>query len=75
MIMLSLPMTVFQLAKDMKLDYGLLSISTIALFFLYYLVTQERTFSSRERYSSYTILGILIGTAFSIKFTSLLLLL
>lgn len=71
MIFLMMPMVVFQLAKDMKLDIGLFIISIISLSIFYYtLFSKEYTWVK-----SFILLGIFIGVAFSIKVTSLLLLL
>ncbi len=75
MILLCMPMTVFQLAKDMKLDYGLLSISIIALSLLYYIIFSERQYTQKKYIGIYLIIGFLIGICFSLKVTSLLLLL
>ncbi len=75
MILLALPMTVFQLAKDMKLDYGLLSITVIALTLSFHLVTSQIEKTRKQKVILFWILGFLIGIAFSIKFTALLLLL
>lgn len=70
-IFLMMPMVIFQLAKDMKIDIGLFSISIIAISLFYHLL-----FSQQKKNSIlYIILWILIGTAFAIKVTSLLLLL
>lgn len=75
MILLSMPMAVFQLAKDMKLDYGFLSITVIALTLCYFFVTTYGEKTKVQKYILSWILGFLIGIAFSIKFTALLLLL
>lgn len=75
LILMILPMTVFQLAKDMKLDYGLLFISITAVF----LVLSALWSSSQEKLSYswkfWIFIGILAWFAFSIKVTSLLLIL
>lgn len=71
MILLMMPMVVFQLAKDMKLDLGLLSMSIIALALLYEILFSKNTRSI----GLYALVWIFIGVAFSIKVTSLLLLL
>jgi uncharacterized membrane protein len=75
MIVLCMPMTVFQLAKDMKLDYGLLSISIIALSLLYYLIFSEKHYIQKKYIGLYLLIGFLIGVCFSLKVTSLFLLL
>lgn len=75
MIILMMPMTVFQLAKDMKLDFGLMTISVIALSLLYSHLYWEETDSSTKILSPLVIIWFLLWVAFSIKITSLLLLL
>lgn len=73
-IILMMPMSVFQLAKDMKLDYGLLSMSIIALTTLYHTIFFQENIS--KNYKSLVLIGLswfFIGIAFSIKLTSLLL--
>ncbi len=70
-IFLMMPMVVFQVAKDMKIDVGLFSLSAIALSLLYYLLFSN----SKKSYILYGILGLLVWAAFAIKVTSLLLLL
>ncbi len=70
-IVIMMPMVVFQIAKDMKLDLWLLSMSVISLGVFYAVI-----FSKQEnKVWVYALLWILIGTAFAIKVTSLLLLL
>ena len=75
MILMILPMSVFQLAKDMKLDYALLSISSIALFLMYGALYGGKHFSHKSSLTLLALIGFLIGIAFSIKVTSLMLLL
>ncbi|MFK7780632.1 MAG: hypothetical protein QM490_05890, partial [Candidatus Gracilibacteria bacterium] len=105
-IFISMPMMVFQQAKDMKLDAGLFFISVIVLYliFKYYLknskenISKENSIISKiKNVASFSgegekiypqvypygqergfmliilIIGLLAGFAFSIKFTSLLL--
>lgn len=75
MILLMMPMSVFQLAKDMKLDFGLLGISAIALFLMYDVLLWNKHFSHKKFLWTLALLGFIVGIAFSIKVTSLLLLL
>ena len=72
-ILLSLPMTVFQLAKDMKLDYGLLALSIIAfsIFFSWY--QNHTNLKARAEYKILFLVGLFLGFVFSLKLTSLLL--
>lgn len=73
LIVLMMPMSIFQLAKDMKLDIGLLMISVIP-----FTLVIKGYFMSKDSQSIFPILAIvwfLTGIAFSIKMTSLLLLL
>lgn len=70
-----MPMTVFHHSKDMKLDPALLFVSIAALmtFFAFF-----RQFSLKNASTSFKLIllvGILIGFAFSIKVTSLMLIL
>ena len=74
-MILMLPMAVFQLAKDMKLDFGLMGMSIIALSLTYGMLYGENKFSHKKSIKVLIIIGLLIGVAFSIKVTSLLLLL
>ncbi len=75
MILMMVPMSVFQLAKDMKLDYGLLALSSIALFLMYELLLWEKHFSHKKSFWPLALIGFIIGVSFSIKVTSLFLLL
>ncbi len=75
MILLMMPMTVFQLAKDMKLDYWLLFVSLASLFSMYYVVFFSHTWSRKKYLSFLWIIWVLMWLAFSIKVTSLLLIL
>lgn len=74
-VLLSMPMTVFQLAKDMKLDYALLFISVITLVLVYWVLFTQNKFSHRKSLPVLGLIWFFIGIAFSIKVTSLLLLL
>jgi len=68
-----LPMTVFQLAKDMKLDYGLLFMSASTIF----IMLQALYYDTKEDYTwkFWVFVGLLMWFCFSIKVTSLLLIL
>ena len=72
LILMILPMTVFQLAKDMKLDYGLLFVSLWALSLSYYALYSETKL--RGNWKIWCIVWICIWFAFTIKITSVLLL-
>lgn len=69
-IFMSLPMIVFQQAKDMKLDPGLLGISALAVVALF--IAFEKP-DGKSRNILYVIAGGLIGIAFGIKVTTLML--
>lgn len=71
LIILMLPMSVFQLAKDMKLDLWLLSISVIAVSIFYSALSLKQN----NKIILFFLVWVFIGVAFSIKVTSLLLLL
>ncbi|GAB0174434.1 MAG: hypothetical protein HHAS10_03130 [Candidatus Altimarinota bacterium] len=68
----AMPMTVFQQAKDMKLDpaYFAFSISTIALLFYVW-----KGLERKEKIGIIGVIGILVGFTFTVKFTSLMLIL
>jgi hypothetical protein len=66
-----MPMTVFQQAKDMKLDPGLMMISVSAFGLLWYTITQD--VKPRISYFLIGIVGVIVGIAFTIKFTTLIL--
>jgi len=68
-IFMGLPMIVFQQAKDMKLDPGLLGISTLAIVSLFMALEEKE---GKSRNVLYVIAGALIGIAFSIKITTLM---
>ena len=70
-IFLAMPMVIFQIAKDMKLDVALLFVSLISLYILYY-VSFKKDISFRKNALYIFIAGILAGFCFSIKVTSLL---
>ncbi len=72
-IFVSLPMVVFQVAKDMKLDIGLFTLSFSAVIVLYYLYLNYETITKRDRNIFLFIIGVIVGTCFGIKVTSLLL--
>lgn len=69
-IFMSLPMIVFQQAKDMKLDSGLFGISVLAVVALFFAFEQKET---KIRNLWYVVAGGLIGVAFGIKVTTLML--
>jgi len=80
MIFISMPMIVFQQAKDMKLDPGLFFISIIALYMLFDFYIQYRSKKEQKKLLSkwwtlklFFVIWLLLGFAFTIKFTSLLL--
>ncbi len=75
LIILMMPMTIFQLAKDMKLDYGLLAFSIIPLSIIYHIVSSEEKYSYKEGLWVLSLVGLLIWFAFSVKVISLFLLL
>ena len=70
-----MPMTIFQLAKDMKLDFGLMWISIIVMSLMYGILYWENKFSHKKSAWSLALVWLLIWVTFSIKITSLLLLL
>jgi hypothetical protein len=66
-----MPMTVFHHTKDMKLDPALLFVSITALMMFFTFIKKEQ--EKKEYYTILAIIGILIGFAFGIKLTSLML--
>ncbi len=68
----AMPMIVFQQAKDMKLDPGLLAITTGAIFVIYELVRTKKEDRS-EFWKLAALAGFLAGIAFAVKFTTLML--
>jgi len=72
-IFYAMPMNIFQQAKDMKLDPALLSISISGLAILFLSWNEE--LKKKDIYKIYIISGVIIGLAFSVKFTSLMLIL
>ncbi len=68
----AMPMIVFQQAKDMKLDPGLLCITTAALFVLYEAVSKKDG-RADSAWKSFALAGFLAGIAFAVKFTTLML--
>ena len=66
-----MPMTIFQQAKDMKLDPGLMMVSVSAFGILWY--TLREKFEKHGFYHLILLVGIIVGIAFSIKFTTLIL--
>lgn len=68
----AMPMIVFQQAKDMKLDPGLLCVTAAALFMLYEAVSKKDG-RAGSVWKSFALAGFLAGIAFAIKFTTLML--
>ncbi len=68
-LFISMPMIVFQQAKDMKIDPGLFFFSIISVYILYKIFSEK--FSQKQTYILYLIIWILAGFIFTIKFTSL----
>lgn len=68
----AMPMIVFQQAKDMKLDPGLLCITTAAIFVLYEAV-HRRDEHGKDAWKTFALAGFLAGIAFAVKFTTLML--
>ncbi len=69
-------MTIFQQAKDMKLDPALMFVSVAAVMTLWYGVRDLIKPSHAEQRLGYALIGIagvLVGIAFGIKFTTLML--
>ena len=76
----TMPMIIFQQAKDMKLDPGLFFVSIAVLYLLYDFYLQKDKDSKEKNNNTkkynikfFLIIGMLLGFSFSIKFTSLLL--
>jgi len=88
-LFISMPMVVFQQAKDMKLDAGLFFISITALYMLFEFFNgytspltpllkrgegdNKKLLSKTEIIKLFWVVWLLLGFAFTIKFTSLLL--
>ena len=79
-LFISMPMVIFQQAKDMKLDPGLFFISIIALYMLFEFYTnykknkeEKKLLSKKWLLKLFLIIGLLLWFTFTIKFTSLLL--
>ena len=74
-LFISMPMVVFQQAKDMKLDEGLFFVSIIALYMLFefYNGYKKVELSKKSILKLFVVIWLLLGFAFTIKFTSLLL--
>jgi len=70
----AMPMNIFQQAKDMKLDPALLSISIIGIIILLFLWKSEE-WTKKKNIGFLALAGIIIGFAFSIKVTTLMLVL
>ncbi len=81
MLFISMPMIVFQQAKDMKLDAGLFFISIVALYMLFEFysnykdnkVEKKDFLDKKSILKLFLVIWLLLGFAFTIKFTSLLL--
>ena len=69
-VFMSLPMIIFQQAKDMKLDAGLLGLSIFSIIALFLAFGQKEP---KIRTLFYLLSGALMGIAFSVKFTTLML--
>jgi hypothetical protein len=69
----AMPMTVFQQSKDMKLDPAYLAFSISTLWLLFY--TWKNYIGRRSGYILLGIIGIIVWFTFTIKFTSLMLIL
>lgn len=67
----AMPMIVFQQAKDMKLDPGLLSITTASIFFLYEALRNKEELKE-NLWKILALAGFLAGIAFAVKFTTLM---
>jgi len=72
-VFLVLPMVIFQVTKDMKLDVGLFALSFAVVSILVYIYSLREKLSSREYYIYLLIVGIILWVTFVIKVTSLLL--
>ncbi len=68
-IFCSMPMVVFQQAKDMKLDLALFAVSIISVMLVFFALSSTRR-SAMLRLMG--LAGVLAGIAFSIKFTSIM---
>ncbi len=66
-----MPMTIFQQAKDMKLDPALMMVSVSAFWVLWYALREK--LEKNKFYILIGIAGFIVGLAFSIKFTTLML--
>ncbi len=79
-LFISMPMIIFQQAKDMKLDAGLFFISIIALYMLFEFYINYKNSKQEGKMLSkiwvlklFLVIGLLLWFTFTIKFTSLLL--
>ncbi len=72
-IFTALPMVIFQMSKDMKLDIGLFALSFIALIGFYIVFTRYTELSKKQRNTIILLWGCILWVTFSIKITSLLL--
>ena len=70
LLFISLPMIIFQQAKDMKLDPGLFFMSISALYLMYHTLLWD--YKKKQKYILYFIIGISLGFLFTVKFTALL---
>ena len=66
-----MPMTIFQQAKDMKLDPALMMVSVSAFGILWYALREK--LEQNKFYVLVGLAGFIVGLAFSIKFTTLIL--
>lgn len=65
-----MPMTIFQQAKDMKLDPALMAVSVSAFGLLWY--TLRNHMEKKGFWITILVAGCIVGLAFSIKFTTLM---
>lgn len=66
-----MPMTIFQQAKDMKLDPALMMVSVSAFGVLWYSLREN--IEKNKYYLLIALAGFIVGVAFGIKFTTLML--
>ena len=79
-IFISMPMVIFEQAKDMKLDPGLFFVSVIWIYGVFYLFLKEQNwdsalFDKKDYLALIAVIWSIVGLAFTIKFTSLMLIL
>lgn len=69
---LSMPMVIFHLAKDMKLDQGLFAFTIIAIYLFFMVLGRDETVHKNNLVYLF-IIGLITGLCFTIKITTLLL--